>query len=69
MSIPNNEGPILAPEGPSDLGAGQWAYAPSRPARSFAKWRNPIGIAGAIIVGFNVFIALFGKYLWSIDPH
>ena len=34
----------------------------------FAKWRNPIGIAGAIIVGFNVFIALFGKYLWTIDP-
>ena len=68
MSIPNNEGPILAPEGPSDLGAGQWAYAPTRKAKSFAKWRNPIGITGAIIVGFNVFIAIFGPYIWTIDP-
>ena len=68
MSIPNNEGPILAPEGPSDLGAGQWAYAPTRKSKSFAKWRNPIGITGAIIVGFNVFIAIFGPYIWTIDP-
>ncbi len=68
MSTPNNEGPILAPEGPSDIGGGAWAYAPARKAKSFAKWRNPIGITGAIIVGFNVFIAIFGPYIWTIDP-
>ena len=35
---------MLAPEGPSELGAGQWVYVPARRAR-FAKWKNPIGIA------------------------
>src|SRR4029453_18254823 len=40
-----------------------------RRAGRFAKWKNPIGIAGAIIVGFNLFVALFGKYLWTIDPN
>ena len=37
-------------------------------AGRFAKWRNPIGIAGAIIVGLNILIALFGPYIWTIDP-
>ena len=32
------------------------------------KWRNPIGLIGAAIVGFNLFIAVFGKYIWTIDP-
>ena len=59
---------MLAPEGPSEVGTGQWVYVPTRRAGRFAKWKNPIGIAGAIIVGLNVFIALFGKYIWTIDP-
>ena len=62
------EAPVLAPEGPSEVGTGQWVYVPARRAARFAKWKNPIGIAGAIIVGFNVFIALFGTYIWTIDP-
>lgn len=68
MSQGDFEAPILAPEGPSELGTGQWVYIAPRRAERFAKWKNPIGIAGAIIVGFNVFVALFGKYIWTIDP-
>lgn len=66
-NFPNNEGPILAPEGPSDLGAAGWIYVPARKAGRFAKWRNPIGITGAVIVGFNVLVAIFGPYIWTID--
>ena len=32
------------------------------------KWRNPIGLIGAAIVGFNLFVAVFGTYIWTIDP-
>ena len=32
------------------------------------KWRNPIGLIGAGIVLFNVFVAVFGKYIWTLDP-
>jgi len=64
----NNEGPVLAPEGPSDLGAGAWAYTPVRRSDRLGKWRNPIGIVGAGIVGFNVLVALFGPYVWKVDP-
>jgi peptide/nickel transport system permease protein len=67
MSGRDLEPPILAPEGPSEVGASRWAYVSTR--RRFAKWKNPIGIAGAIIVGFNVCVALFGKFIWTIDPN
>ena len=59
---------MLAPEGPSEVGTGAWVYAPLRRPARFAKWRNPIGIAGAMIVGLNVLIAAFGSYIWTIDP-
>ena len=68
MSKGDFQAPILAPEGPSEVGLGQWVYIPTRRAGRFAKWKNPIGIAGAIIVGFNVFVALFGRYIWTVDP-
>ena len=68
MSNGDFETPILAPEGPSEVGKGAWVYAPARRPVRFAKWRNPIGIVGALIVGFNVFIALFGPYIWTLDP-
>jgi peptide/nickel transport system permease protein len=67
--FPNNEAPILAPEGPSEIGKGAWVYTPARKAGRFAKWRNPIGIAGAVIIVFNVFVALLGPYIWTIDPN
>lgn len=67
MSRQELEPPVLVPEGPTEVGTAQWVYVSPRRAR-FAKWKNPIGIAGAIIVGLNVFVALFGSYIWRIDP-
>ncbi len=69
MSDFNNESPVLAPEGPSEIGKDAWVYTPARRAGRFAKWRNPIGIAGAAIVGFNVLLALFGRFVWTTDPN
>jgi peptide/nickel transport system permease protein len=34
-----------------------------------ARWRNPIGIVGAAIVGFCILTALFGRFIWRIDPN
>jgi peptide/nickel transport system permease protein len=68
MSRGDYDAPVLVPEGPSEVATGQWVYVPTRRAGRFAKWKNPIGIAGAIIIGLNVFVALFGRYLWTIDP-
>jgi len=67
-NFPNNDGPVLAPEGPSELGTGAWAYTPARRSDRLGKWKNPIGMVGAAIVGFNVLIAAFGSYIWRVDP-
>jgi peptide/nickel transport system permease protein len=32
------------------------------------KWRNPIGLVGAAIIIFNILVALFGPFVWTIDP-
>ncbi len=34
-----------------------------------ARWRNPIGLIGAGIVGFCIFTALFGRFIWRNDPN
>jgi peptide/nickel transport system permease protein len=34
-----------------------------------ARWRNPIGIVGAVIVGFCILTALVGRFIWTIDPN
>jgi peptide/nickel transport system permease protein len=34
-----------------------------------ARWRNPIGLVGAGIVGFVILTALFGDLLWTLDPN
>jgi peptide/nickel transport system permease protein len=42
---------------------------PKRRGLSFlGKWRNPIGLIGAGIIVFNVFVALFGRFVWRVDP-
>jgi len=71
MSGPlNTEGPVLAPEGPSDLGADVWVYAPPQRRRDvLGKWKNPIGMIGAGIIAFNIFVAVFGPYIWPVDPN
>ncbi len=65
----NTKPPVLAPEGPSDLATADWAYTPTRRGERLGKWRNPIGMVGAAIVGFNVLIAAFGRFLWTLDPN
>ena len=34
-----------------------------------ARWRNPIGIVGAVIVGLCLLTALLGRFLWTQDPN
>jgi peptide/nickel transport system permease protein len=60
--------PVLASENAADA-VGSWAAAP-RPRRlaGLGKWRNPIGIVGAGIVGFNILVAFLGPLIWRIPP-
>jgi peptide/nickel transport system permease protein len=46
-----------------------WRVLPRRRLALPARWRNPVGIAGAIIVTFVVLTALFGRFIWTIDPN
>ena len=59
--------PLLAAEAVADA-YGHWSAMPRQRLSFLGKWRNPIGLIGAGIVGFNLFIALFGKYIWTLDP-
>ncbi len=34
-----------------------------------ARWRNPIGLVGAAIVGLCVLTALLGRFVWRNDPN
>jgi peptide/nickel transport system permease protein len=34
-----------------------------------ARWRNPVGFAGAAIVAFIVLVALLGHFVWTNDPN
>ena len=45
-----------------------WGQTRHRRFARLGKWRNPIGLVGAFIVLFNVFVAIFGPYLWTLDP-
>lgn len=59
--------PALAGDGVAE--AGPWAAMPKRRRlASLGKWRNPIGMVGAVIVGLNLLIALLGPQVWRIDP-
>lgn len=46
-----------------------WGALPRRRLAFLGKWRNPIGLVGAAIIIFNVSVALFGRFLWTIDPN
>jgi peptide/nickel transport system permease protein len=45
-----------------------WDAVPRRRLVS-SRWRNPIGIIGAGIVGLCVLTALFGRFVWRTDPN
>jgi peptide/nickel transport system permease protein len=59
---------VFATEGGGDV-ASAWDAMPRRRRLSFlGKWRNPIGLIGAGIIVFNVLVALFGGFVWRLDP-
>jgi peptide/nickel transport system permease protein len=61
--------PALAGEGPAGAGASPaWDALPRQRLAFLGKWRNPIGLVGAAIIAFNVFVAVLGPYIWTIDP-
>lgn len=45
-----------------------WEALPRR-RRIPTRWRNPIGILGAAIVGFCILTALVGPFIWRVDPN
>ena len=49
--------------------AGSWALIKRRRWALPAKWRNPVGLVGAGIILFVLFIAVFGPLIWTIDPN
>jgi peptide/nickel transport system permease protein len=57
----------LVPEGPSpDAVAAPAVPRVKKPL--LGRWSNPIGVVGAIIVVFMILVALFGQFVWTIDP-
>jgi peptide/nickel transport system permease protein len=49
--------------------ASAWRALPRRRLAVPARWRNPVGIVGACMVAFVVLTALFGRFVWTIDPN
>jgi peptide/nickel transport system permease protein len=46
-----------------------WKVLPRRRLSLPARWRNPLGIAGAAIVLFVALVAIFGSLIWRIKPN
>jgi peptide/nickel transport system permease protein len=46
-----------------------WEALPRRRLSFLGKWRNPIGLVGAGIIALNILVALFGPYVWTVDPN
>ncbi len=59
---------MLAAEGVGEVAPTAWSEMPRSRLAFLGKWNNPIGLVGAAIVSFNVFVAIFGPYIWRIDP-
>jgi peptide/nickel transport system permease protein len=59
---------VLAAEGVGEVTPTAWSEMPRSRLSFLGKWNNPIGLVGAAIVSFNVFVAIFGPYIWRIDP-
>jgi peptide/nickel transport system permease protein len=59
--------PVLVAEGGVEVPTA-WSELPHRRLDFLGKWRNPIGLVGAAIVGFNVLVALVGTQVWRIHP-
>ena len=59
--------PAFATDGAADVTTA-WEAMPRRRFAFLGKWRNPIGLVGAAIIVFNVLVALFGRFVWELDP-
>ncbi len=46
-----------------------WKLVPARRLSLPRRWRNPIGITGAIIVTLVVLAAIFGPVVWRTNPN
>jgi peptide/nickel transport system permease protein len=46
-----------------------WRLLPRRRLAIPDRWRNPVGIAGAVMVGFVVLTSLLGRFVWTTDPN
>jgi peptide/nickel transport system permease protein len=51
------------------IAAAPWAAMRQRRVWVPARWKNPIGLVGAGIVGLNVLVAIFGPYIYTVDPN
>ena len=70
MSPPaSSQAPSYATEGPATSASAWVRRLPRRRLACFGKWRNPIGMVGAAIILFNILVALFGPYVWTVDPN
>jgi len=65
----NYEAPLVPEGGPSDLRTETFTSIPARRGSRLGKWRNPIGMVGAAIILFNLFVAVLGPQLWRLDPN
>jgi peptide/nickel transport system permease protein len=52
----------------TDVTEESWGEPQRRRGSRLGKWRNPIGLAGAAIVLFNLFVAFLGPQVWRLDP-
>jgi peptide/nickel transport system permease protein len=50
------------------LVGGALATIPARKVSLRGRWKNPIGLVGAAIVGLNVLVAAFGELVYRVDP-
>ena len=66
-----SEPPDLELASPDESGAipSPWRSVPSRRVAVPHRWRNPIGLVGAGIIGFTVLVALLGDQIWTLDPN
>jgi peptide/nickel transport system permease protein len=59
LASPDESGAVPSP----------WRSLPGRRATLPHRWRNPLGLVGAGIIGFTVLVALFGSEVWTLDPN
>jgi peptide/nickel transport system permease protein len=66
-----SEPPDLELASPDESGAipSPWRSVPSRRVAVPHRWRNPLGLVGAGIIGFTVLVALLGDQIWRLDPN